>query len=101
MLDNLINLNIFQGGSEDTVLTFEEDQIQDHTHGLSDPGHSHTSKIRHYAGGTEDCGGSGCSHINEGKEEVSTSSEATGITVTSVNSSYRYGDETRHTPPEG
>ena len=88
-------LNIFEGGSEDKVLTFEEDQVQDHTHEVNDPGHSHMSKIRRKYTEHNDKYGDDGDHIYGPTEDMITSSDLTGISVNGVTSSYRHGEETR------
>ena len=94
VLKLIFNFHIFQGGNEDTVLTFEEDQVQDHAHGVYDPGHSHISKIRRDGGSVENLG-NGQTHIDYPKEDETTSSDATGITITGISAGYRFGEETR------
>merc|ERR1719249_367395 len=48
------NLNgekrFLRGGSDSEVLTMEEDQMQDHKHTVSDPGHTHSYVDKYYSG---------------------------------------------------
>ena len=68
-----------RGSSDEDVLAAEEDTVQDHDHGLEDPGHNHIFQ--------DCCGG------QEYNEHSSTDNAK--VTVTGVNSGYRHGDETR------
>merc|ERR1719507_2984937 len=94
------NLNgekrFLRGASDSEVLTMEEDQMQDHKHQVSDPGHTHdyndkyTNNVDGPKPGPED--GEGIF----GYDHDSTSdSSQTGITVDGVSSGYRSGSETR------
>ena len=82
-----------RGGSDETVLTVEEDMMQDHTHGIQDPGHSHVihdwtlySSGSYFGTSGQYVGGS-----SDENSDLST----TGVSVTGVSSGYRYGEETR------
>ena len=82
-------------GPDSAVLTLEEDQMQDHKHGISDPGHTHQYKDSYRNGGdyyvpNGDYYGYGLVYDNKDTSPSST----TGVTVTGVSSSYRHGDET-------
>ena len=75
-------------------MTLEEDQIQDHEHGVTDPGHQHpyndnwspNGHCEHHTAKHE------CGEV-VGHSRV-TEESATGITVTGMNSG-RHGTETR------
>ena len=83
-------------GQDSSVLTLEEDQMQDHKHGISDPGHTHPYKDYHVKlDGDLDKSGNGVYYHNLQDYDRTTSSHTTGVTVTGVSSSYRHGDETR------
>ena len=83
-------------GPDSAVLTLEEDQMQDHKHGISDPGHTHQYKDW-YTRTSEDAnyGGSHPIYQYNVYRTTTTDSHTTGVTVTGVSSSYRHGDETR------
>ena len=104
------NLNgekrFLRGASDSEVLTMEEDQMQDHKHQVSDPGHSHSfvDKYPNFGGGND--GHSGPAHDDDEKDQwdwphdEDTGDEKTGITVQGVASKFReidvgVGDETR------
>ena len=107
-----------RGGPDSSMLTMEEDQLQDHKHVFSDPGHYHgvTDPGHHHSYDDElnqntyygvECGNRGCSRaIGENHKEfskttsskstgISVDSHSTGVSVTGVTSSYRHGSETR------
>merc|ERR1719239_160947 len=99
------NLNgekrFLRGASDSEVLTLEEDQMQDHKHNVTDPGHSHSyiDKYPSY-GGNEDghYGPPSSDTENDRYDKAHTSmsySGYTGMTVDGVSSSYRFGTETR------
>ena len=101
MFNDEIPLVIMMLGPDSAVLTLEEDQMQDHEHGISDPGHSHPY-LDFYQWMVESItyNGSGGSIYHGGRlhwdgEDRTTDSHNTGMTVTGVSSSYRHGDETR------
>ena len=85
-------------GPDSAVLTLEEDQMQDHKHSISDPGHAHayddyhTTMDDHF---DANLGGPRAYYHNGEDHTRTTSSHTTGVTVTGVSSSYRHGDETR------
>ena len=90
-----------RGGTDADQLKLEEDQLQDHIHGVTDPGHSHPY-IDKYVWLSEDIYGHQGPDGTDAKgnrwdypDQCTTSSETTGISVTGVTSSYRRGDETR------
>ena len=83
-------------GPDSAVLTLEEDQMQDHKHGISDPGHTHQYEDSYRNDFTN-------YHVPNGEyygyglftKNKDASSSTTGVTVNGVSSSYRHGDETR------
>jgi len=95
------NLNgerrFLRGGSDADMLTVEEDQLQEHMHEVTDPGHNHPYVDKYTENmpptnnkGPEDGNGNfGHPHNSE------TSKEYSGISVAGVESIYRSGDETR------
>jgi len=94
------NLNgekrFLRGASDSEVLTLEEDQMQDHKHQVSDPGHSHVYDDRYtdnrdgpHTGPGDGEGIFGLSHTRTSEKSTS------GITVEGVSSGYRSGSETR------
>ena len=71
-------------GQDSEVLTLEEYQMQDHRHGISDPGHTHPyvdwwlplhENAQYYGTGT-------LYHGSDREREMTTSSHTTGVTVT-------------------
>ena len=89
-----------RGGADQDVLSLEEDQMEDHGHTVSDPGHTHSyddnytsaSKCPAY----EDQGpGDGHGWAANCAFPSTSASSASGISVTEVNSSNRRGAETR------
>ena len=98
---NVPNLNgerrFLRGGTDEDMLKMEEDQMQDHSHDLVDPGHGHAISPgfynkKFYKGQ----GSSGAQDREGGTPSTATTSAATGITVAGVTAgSGRYGDETR------
>jgi len=104
------NLNgekrFLRGSPDSEMLKMEEDQMQDHKHTVSDPGHSHSydDKYTNHAGHDEGHWGpreSDKTHDRYDKSHASTSAKSpTGITVQGVASKFReidvgVGDETR------
>ena len=99
------NLNgekrFLRGASDSKVLTMEGDQMQDHKHGVYDPGHTHSyvDKYPNYSG--NDNGRYGPKDSDKSKDRwdkthySTTKSEDTGITVQGVSSGSRFGSETR------
>merc|ERR1712181_181053 len=94
------NLNgekrFLRGASDSEVLTLEDDQMQDHKHQVSDPGHSHVYDDRYtdnrdgpHTGPGDGEGIFGLSHTRTSEKSTS------GITVEGVSSGYRSGSETR------
>ena len=88
-----------RGGNEETLLSFEDDMMQDHQHSVDDPGHFHP-----YIDKTIDYGRSGhcydydCSNqVGDPTFDRTTTSNVTGISVNGISSGagYRYGQETR------
>merc|ERR1712025_139719 len=90
-----------RGGPDHSMLTMEEDQMQDHHHSISDPGHTHpyVDKYPNSNGGDDGYWGPDGRDRDEDRFDKShsatTSSKHTGITVKGVTSSYRHGSETR------
>jgi len=93
------NLNgerrFLRGGSDTDMLKLEEDQLQDHKHKVTDPGHNHqftdryTDNDNHHDGPEDGNGVFGSPHSSE------TSMGFSGISVDGVDSIYRSGAETR------
>jgi len=96
-----------RGASDLEMLTMEDDQMQNHTHKVSDPGHSHSyiDKYTNFGYGHED-GHSGPAHDDDKLDrwdwphDSTSGSRHTGITVQGVTSKFRemdvgVGDETR------
>ena len=106
-----------RGGPDSSMLTLEEDQLQDHKHVFSDPGHYHgVTDPGHYHSYNDEvnenhyhdagCGGS-CGRADRANNKdnsrttghkstgISVDSQSTGVSVTGVTSSYRHGSETR------
>jgi len=94
------NLNgekrFLRGASDSEVLTLEDDQMQEHKHQVSDPGHSHVYDDRYtdnrdgpHTGPEDGEGIFGLSHTRTSERSTS------GITVQGVSSGYRSGAETR------
>ena len=94
------NLNgekrFLRGASDSEVLTMEEDQMQDHKHVVSDPGHTHVYSDMHTNNdaGPETGPEDGQGDFDRDMQRT-TSSRTTGITVQGVSSGYRSGSETR------
>lgn len=92
------NLNgerrFLRGGADKDVLKLEDDQMQNHKHSFTDPGHRHSYQATEtYTA----CRDNACDdHTNQPREynEISSSSK-TGISVDYVTSEYRTGSETR------
>ena len=99
------NLNgekrFLRGASDSDVLTLEDDQMQDHKHEVSDPGHSHgyddkyTQYPAHEDGHYGPTGGDKNNERFDKSHPSTTVSKQTGITVDSISSGYRSGTETR------
>ena len=100
------NLNgekrFLRGAPDSEMLKMEEDQMQDHKHTISDPGHTHNYVDKYPQRETNDQGFDGPSASSfDSKEDrwdkshtSTTASKHTGMTVQSV-SSGRHGSETR------
>merc|ERR1719391_1437396 len=94
------NLNgekrFLRGASDSDVLNLEEDQMQDHKHQVSDPGHTHdyNDKYTNNRDGPHDGPKDGEGIFDYDHDRTSDSSK-TGITVNGVSSGYRSGSETR------
>ena len=98
------NGHFLRGGLKNSVMKFEEDQMQDHEH--TDPGHSHISpphshtyKDNHYDGTVFVPNGD---YYGYGLQDLTRPSDVTTVTINNaesniggVTSSYRSGDETR------
>jgi len=99
------NLNgekrFLRGGSDSEVLTMEEDQMQDHEHRVSDPGHSHSYVDKYPQLFTGDNGYDGLADYDRTDDRLDKShnseseSSPTGLTVDGITSEYRFGSETR------
>ena len=99
------NLNhekrFLRGAPDSEVLTMEEDQMQDHKHDFSDPGHTHRydDKYPNYWGNDKGVWGPPASDkIFDRYDKSHTSqtvSSLTGMTVKGVSSGYNFGSETR------
>ena len=100
------NLNgekrFLRGAPDSEMLKMEEDQMQDHKHTISDPGHTHNYVDKYPQRETNDQGFDGPSASSfDSKEDrwdkshtSTTASKHTGMTVQGV-SSGRHGSETR------
>ena len=97
------NLNgekrFLRGASDSEVLTMEEDQMQDHKHQVSDPGHTHNYVDKWTGVGEDNHWGSGSEwdHITDRWDQPhgsATVSKHTGLTVQGV-STGKHGSETR------
>merc|ERR1712130_363953 len=99
------NLNgekrFLRGGPDAQVLTMEEDQMQDHKHGLYDPGHTHSydDKYPNYDANEQGTIGPAKSDKLNDRYDKShprtTGKTSTGMKVQSVSSGFRHGSETR------
>jgi len=99
------NLNgekrFLRGASDSEVLTLEEDQMQDHKHIVTDPGHTHGYVDKWPQMGTGDSGHDGPLFSDTSSDRYDKSHDATsepnvtGMTVDGVTSGYKSGTETR------
>merc|ERR1719239_1782729 len=99
------NLNgekrFLRGASDSEVLTMEDDQMQDHKHQVSDPGHSHSYDDKYPEHPANDNGFWGPKGADKEDERFDHSHPSisdpnhTGMTVEGVSSGYRSGTETR------
>merc|ERR1712172_84808 len=99
------NLNgekrFLRGASDSEVLTMEEDQMQDHKHIVTDPGHTHSYVDKWPQMDTGDSGHDGPLFTDTSKDrydkshDSTTASKPTGMTVDGVSSDYKSGPETR------
>ena len=86
-----------RGGSDASMLSLEDDQLQDHKHDVADPGHSHVydDKYTDNVDSPHDTGprdGQGYFHVSH----ASTSGGSlTGLAVEGVAAAYSRGQETR------
>jgi len=99
--DLISEKRFLRGGPDSDQLTYEDDQLQDHMHDYSDPGHSHgyvdiwtdvSVKEDH------EYGPKGFDREDESyriTHDETTVNEKAGISVSGVSSSYRRGEETR------
>merc|ERR1712126_59765 len=96
------NLNgekrFLRGGDDSNMLVMEDDQMQDHVHDVSDPGHSHY--FAKYLTGMANVQNMAFPvdtdlPFNVDWYDMQTEHVSTGITVNGVASSYRHGAETR------
>ena len=78
------------------MLTLEEDQMQDHKHGLDDPGHIHQYDDKYTVDNNDSDGpqSNARGHFEMSHTRYTISSQ-TGIQVQGVSSGYRSGSETR------
>jgi len=93
------NLNgerrFLRGGSDADMLKLEEDQLEEHTHKVTDPGHNHnfvdryTDNDNNHDGPEDGNGVFGSPHSSE------TALQFSGISVAGVENIYRSGEETR------
>ena len=87
-----------RGGSEEEMLTLEDDQIMEHTHEINDAQHSHSYEDKHY---THDYEGYGPNTHNTYwdnflyQDHRTTSGNTPGITIEGVTGDYSHGDENR------
>jgi len=99
--DLLSEKRFLRGGPDSDQLTYEDDQLQDHMHEFSDPGHTHGYvDIWTDVSVPEDheYGPDGKDHENESfsiRHDESTENVKAGISVSGVSRAYRKGDETR------
>ena len=86
-----------RGSPDETLLTLEDDMIQDHKHDISDPGHTHdyTDTYVDSTGTSSWNGIGGNAKWFPPTHEKTTQSQMTGVKVESVSSSYNRGEETR------
>ena len=84
-----------RGSSDDTILSLEDDMVQDHKHELNDPGHNHDYIDSYFGGQTFELGLTHDWTFNFVRETKTTDPETTGVTVEGITSSYRKGEETR------
>jgi len=100
------NLNgekrFLRGASDSEVLTMEEDQMQDHKHDISDPGHDHSYNDKYPNWGGDDQGYKGPGTFSDStndrfdKSHARTTGETyTNMAVEGISYSYRHGAETR------
>merc|ERR1719249_206066 len=85
-----------RGASDSAMLTLEEDQMQDHKHGLDDPGHIHQYDDKYTVDNYDSDGpqSNAKGHFEMPHTRYTISSQ-TGIQVQGVSSGYRSGSETR------
>ena len=86
-----------RGSPDETLLTLEDDMIQDHKHDISDHGHTHdyTDTYVDSTGTSSWNGIGGQAKWFPPTHEKTTQSQMTGVKVESVSSSYKKGEETR------
>jgi len=89
-------MRFLRGASDSNMLTMEEDQMQDHKHGLYDPGHSHQydDKYTNNKDGPNTGPEDGEGVFGESHTRYSVANY-TRIAVQGVSSGYRSGSETR------
>jgi len=93
------NLNgekrFLRGALDSEELTLEEDQMQDHKHKVSDPGHTHGYNDKYTFNGGGGYGPEDGKGTFDYDHDRTSDSSHTGITVDGVSSGYRFGSETR------
>ena len=97
------NLNgekrFLRGGPDCSVLNMEDDQLQNHEHLVSDPGHTHVYEDQFTVEGINGYRGPCCTDTNHQRfmapHSKTSESQETGVTVTGVKTGARVGDETR------
>jgi len=100
------NLNgekrFLRGGTDAQMLTMEEDQMQNHKHGLYDPGHTHSYNDKYPSWGGDDHGYPGPGPFQDEKNDRYDKSHTresgktkSGMKVQLLSSDYRHGSETR------
>ena len=87
-----------RGGSEEEMLTLEDDQILEHEHNLHDPGHTHPYKDIHYDDTENDDGPQVSDHQVDSYRypfTFQTSKSWSGVSVGLVQDTVLHGDENR------
>ena len=86
-----------RGGADSAMLGLEQDEMQDHEHGVTDPGHVHgyDDKYTNNVGSPYDSGpADGEGYFGVSHASTSTASRS-GLVVEGVGEEYRRGEETK------